>query len=1044
MKYIKKRNGKKVKFDIQKPLNAVEKAFDAVSNSNITDYVRMTILDPETYESCETVEDVQDVIEGILFASAPKSVYDAYTKYRAMRAEMREKRKKKDMLSIINVEINDITTDNANMNAMSPAGMMMKFASETTKQFTKDNLLAADVVEAMDANYIYPHDLDYYPTKSLTCVQTPLDKALQNGIYAGHGEIRPAKRIETAVIVAAISLETTQNEQHGGQSIPAFDFYMAPYVRRTYEEEIEKVCTVRKTDHTQKEVYKMMTFDDYTEDMDAPYEVKEAIKRTIGRVHQAMESFIHNCNNIHSRGGNQVVFSSVNYGTDTSPEGRLVIREMLKCTMEGVGNGATAIFPIHVFKCKKGINFNSEDPNYDLYKMSWSVSARRFFPNYLNLDASFNIHPKWEPGKFEFEPATMGALAGKEHLYIKIDNQDPIDISIRDFYHYCKTGELKNARPCQVFFNKEPLPALLGNKTTQEKSGIPSTSGVYAITYLPEDITYIGSTSNLCRRYAEHKCNIRLTGKIDGGFNPADRDFNNYKFEVLERTDDYKEVEKKYIESSPNVNFRGTSNKYYKTTQTKFGKLVQERPRFKQNLSYKQDLINIEDRDIKVLDKDNKWTKVKHVFKNSKHNTPLMMHIYYIEYDKEMCISCTEDHPLFNGEGYTRADQLKIGDTIYRADGLPMKISRIGWSWEKMDSYDIGTVSGSFIGSDIIMHNCRTRTWSNRFGESTSIGRGNLSFTSINLPKLAIEVAIEDGVLKKTKTGYEYVENGNTKERIQRFMESLKKYADLAAKQLDDRYKFQATARKEQFPLLMSGTWMDSDKLKPGETIEKVIKHGTLAIGFIGLAEALIALTGKHHGEDPISQGYGLQIVGYLNKLCKMYSDEYDHNYACFATPAEGLSGRFTVRDRDTYGVIEHITDKEYYTNSSHVPVWYDCSPQHKAKIECPYHILEPAGHIFYVEANADITKNPEAVDAVNRIAFAENAGYVSINHTQGRCRDCNYESNDPNLHRFGSVCPKCGGVWSTLDRCTGYLVGNYMKQAFGKKAEILDRIIHK
>lgn len=748
MKTIKKRNGRKVKFDNTKILNAVEKAYSAVgAQERMTDFIRMSILDEEMYEGCETVEDIQDIVESLLFASAPKDVYDHFTKYRAMRAEMREKRKKKDMLSIINVEINDITTDNANMNAMSPAGMMMKFAGETTKQFTKDTLLAPNVVEAMDANYIYPHDLDYYPTKSLTCVQTPLDRALREGIFAGHGEIRPAKRIETAVIVAAISLETTQNEQHGGQSIPAFDYYMAPYVRKTYEEEIEKVCTIRNTEHIQKEVYKMMTFDDYTEDIDAPYEVKEAIKRTIGRVHQAMESFIHNCNNIHSRGGNQVVFSSVNYGTDTSPEGRLVIREMLKCTMEGVGNGATAIFPIHVFKCKKGVNFNPGDPNYDLYLQALPVTARRFFPNYINLDATFNIHPKWEPGKFEYEPATMG---------------------------------------------------------------------------------------------------------------------------------------------------------------------------------------------------------------------------------------------------------------------------------------------------------CRTRTWSNRFGESTSIGRGNLSFTTINFPKLAIETAIEDGFLQKTKNGYEFVENGNAKERVQKFMVKLKQYADLAAKQLDDRYKFQATARKEQFPLLMSGTWMDSDKLKPGETIEKVIKHGTLAIGFIGLAEALIALTGKHHGEDPIAQGYGLQIVGYLNNLCKSYCEEYDHNYACFATPAEGLSGRFTVKDRDTFGNIKDITDKDFYTNSSHVPVWYECSPSHKAKIECPYHILEPAGHIFYVEANADITKNPEAVDAVNRIAFAENAGYVSINHTQGRCELCNHESNDPDLHRFGSVCPKCGGKWTTLDRVTGYLSSTFEKQAFGKKAEILRRKVHK
>lgn len=745
IKTIKKRNGKRVKFDKLKILKAVEKAYEA-QNAPMSDFVRMTILDDEFYNDCKTVEDVQDKISNQLFLSAPKCVYDGFISYRAMRKEMREKLKNQDMMSIINVEINDITTDNANMNAMSPAGMMMKFASETTKQFTKEHLLSQDVVEAMDQNYIYPHDLDYYPTKSLTCVQTPLDKALKNGIFAGHGEIRPAKRIETAVIVAAISLETTQNEQHGGQSIPAFDYYMAPYVRKTYEEEAVKIG--KTLGYDSYEIADLLThkFTDYEVSPKSTNIINLIVERTIGRVHQAMESFIHNCNNIHSRGGNQVVFSSINYGTDTSAEGRLVIRELLKCTMEGVGGGATAIFPIHVFKCKAGINFNPGDPNYDLYQMALPVTARRFFPNYLNLDATYNKHPKWEPGKFEYEPATMG---------------------------------------------------------------------------------------------------------------------------------------------------------------------------------------------------------------------------------------------------------------------------------------------------------CRTRTFSNRFGETTPIGRGNLSFTTINLPKLAIEVAIEDRFLQKTKNGYEIVENGNQKERVNKFLEKLHQYANLCAKQLDDRYKFQASARKEQFPLLMSGTWLDSEKLKPGDTIESVIKHGTLAIGFIGLAEALIALTGKHHGESEESQEIGLSIVKYLNNLCKEYSDEYDHNYACFATPAEGLSGRFTVRDRKEFGEILHITDKEYYTNSSHVPVWYHCSPQHKARVECPYHEYEPAGHIFYVEADADITKNPEAVDTVNRIAFANNAGYVSVNHTQGRCEECNHESNDPSLHRFGSICPKCGGVWTTLDRVTGYLSSTYSKQAFGKKAEIVDRVIH-
>jgi ribonucleoside-triphosphate reductase len=449
---------------------------------------------------------------------------------------------------------------------------------------------------------------------------------------------------------------------------------------------------------------------------------------------------------------NQVVFSSINYGTDTSAEGRLVIKELLTCTMQGVGNGATAIFPIHVMKMKEGVNKNPGDPNYDLYKMSWAVTARRFFPNYLNLDATFNRDDRWraeDPLRYNYEVATMG---------------------------------------------------------------------------------------------------------------------------------------------------------------------------------------------------------------------------------------------------------------------------------------------------------CRTRTWSDRFGLPTSIGRGNLSFTSINLPKIAIETAIETGAYVKSEDGYVFNPDCTVpmEVRVANFKVRLKKYADLVAKQLDDRYKFQATALKEQFPLLMSGVWMGSENLKRHQTVEEVIKHGTLGVSFIGLAEALIMLTGKHHGESDESQAIGLDIIGYLNDLCKGYSDEYDHNYSCFATPAEGLSGRFTVVDAKKYGIIKHVTDKEYYTNSSHVPVWYQCTPAHKAEIEGPYHALEPAGHIFYVEADADLTKNPEYVDAVNRMAWDNNVGYSSINHTQGRCKDCNYESNDPNLHRFGSTCPHCGGEWTTLDRVTGYLSSTYDKQSFGKKAEILDRVVHK
>ena len=1044
---IRKRSGHQVDFDMQKIFTAVELAFESCGKKCPDTFRSILNQNTNKFKTAGTVEKIQDEIENLLLSCGYVKIYKHFATYRAQRAEYREKMKKQDFTSIISLEINDITTDNGNMNAQSPAGMMMKFASETTKQFSKDTLLAPDVLAAMNANRIYVHDLDYYPTRSLTCVQTPLNKVLNEGMVAGHGEIRGVKHIETAATVAMISLETSQNEMHGGQSIPAFDFYMAPYVRLAFIDELKKI---EETSFRDLSEFYNLELADY-EPVGVHY-IDLAIKRTVRRVHQAMEGFIHNANNIHSRGGNQVVFSSINYGTDTSAEGRLIIREVLKCTMEGVGNGATAIFPIHVFKCKEGVNKNPGDPNYDLYKMSWPVAARRFFPNYLNLDSTFNKDEAWDandPERYMHEVATMGALDGKEHLYIKIGDGHPMDISIKDFFEYCKTNELHNARPSQIFYNKAPKPIRIGDKRIQCKSCISSGPGVYAITYLPEDLTYIGSTKSLSRRLAEHKCSIKLTGKIDAGFNPADYDESNYKFEVLMETPNYAKEEKRYIENLPNINFRGTQSKYYKLVTTAGNKLVAERPNFKQNLKRQQELIDLEHLDIKVLDRNNQWTKVKHVFKNDRHNTPLMMHIYYVEHDKEYCLSCTEDHPLFTGENFVRADQLKVGDIIYRADGLAMPISRIGWHWKSVDSYDIGTASGTFIGSDIIMHNCRTRTYENGFGPKTSVGRGNLSFTSINLPGLAIETAIETGFYKKTDTGYEINPDCTTSisERIKLFRKKLKANADIVAKQLDDRFKFQSKALAKQFPLLMSKLWVGSEGLKQNDTIESVINQGTLAVSFIGLAEALIMLTGKHHGEDAYSQSLGLELVEYLYTLCKGYTHEYGHNYGCFATPAEGLSGRFTIADRAKYGIIKNVTDKDYYTNSSHVPVWYHCTPQHKAEIECPYHKFETAGHIFYVETDGDLNKNPEYIDAINRMAWKNDCGYNAINHNQMRCSCCNYEPDEEvnfkQIVEGTGVCPKCGGVMSSLSRTTGYLVDIYEKQTFGKKAEIAARVAH-
>ena len=720
-------NEEKIKAAIRKAMLTTDLGEDEGLIQRITD--RISARGSERM----TVEEIQDMVELELMESPRKEVAKRYIAYRDQRSIARRAKTTDIFREIIEAKSTDVTRENANMNADSPAGMMMKFASETTKPFVDDYLLTEEARQAVRHNYIHIHDKDYYPTKSLTCVQHPLDKILQNGFIAGHGESRPAKRIETASVISCISLETAQNEMHGGQAIPAFDFYLAPFVRSSF---IEEVKTLEKlTGQDLSKLYNIELKDFINKELDGlegeERLLQHAINRTVGRVHQAMEAFIHNMNTIHSRGGNQVVFSSINYGTDTSAEGRCIVRELLHSTYEGVGNGATAIFPIQIWKKKRGVNFCEGDPNYDLYRLACKVTARRFFPNFVNLDASFNQHEKWradDPERYKYEVATMG---------------------------------------------------------------------------------------------------------------------------------------------------------------------------------------------------------------------------------------------------------------------------------------------------------CRTRVFENRYGEKTSIGRGNLSFTTINLVRLAIEcMPIKDST-----------------ERIELFFHKLDEVLDITARQLNDRFEFQKTALAKQFPLLMSKLWNGGEKLQPTDTIEPVINQGTLGIGFIGLAECLVALTGKHHGESEEAQALGLKIVGHMRSRANEYSEKFCHNYSVLATPAEGLSGKFTTRDRKSFGILPGITDKIYYTNSNHVPVYYHCSPRHKAEVEAPYHEMTRGGHIFYVEIDGDATHNPDAVSSIVDLMDQYNIGYCSVNHNRNRCMDCGYEDASENLEE----CPVCHShAIDRLQRITGYLVGTTDRWNKAKLAELNDRVVHK
>ena len=730
---VVKRDGRIVGFNEEKIASAIRKAMLHTDKGEDLQLIRQ-ITDHISFRGASqmTVEEIQDMVEVELMKSSRKDVAQKYIAYRNQRSIARKAKTRDIFLEIINIKSNDITRENANMNADTPAGMMMKFASETTKPFVDDYLLSEEVLNAVKGNYLHIHDKDYYPTKSLTCVQHPLDNILTHGFSAGHGESRPAKRIETASILGCISLETAQNEMHGGQAIPAFDFYLAPYVRYSYIEEIKTLERLNGADYSH--LYSRDIDDYLTKPLDGlcgdERWVQHAINQTVARVHQAMEAFIHNMNTIHSRGGNQVVFSSINYGTDTSAEGRCIIRELLNSTYQGVGNGETAIFPIQIWKKKRGVSYLPEDRNYDLYQLACKVTARRFFPNFLNLDATFNQSEDWkadDPKRYVHEVATMG---------------------------------------------------------------------------------------------------------------------------------------------------------------------------------------------------------------------------------------------------------------------------------------------------------CRTRVFENRFGPKTSVGRGNLSFSTINIVRLAIECRAIAG----------------KEERIAAFFAKLDHMLEVAARQLHDRMDFQKTAYAKQFPLLMSSLWLGCEKLNPNDTIASVINQGTLGIGFIGLAECLVALVGKHHGESDEAQALGLRIVTYMRDRANEFSEKYQHNYSVLATPAEGLAGKFTRVDQKEFGSLPGITDREYYTNSNHVPVYYKCSARHKAEVEAPYHDLTRGGHIFYVEMDGDATHNPEAIMRIVDMMDYYNIGYGSVNHNRNRCMDCGYENAAPHM----DSCPKCGSTRiDRLQRITGYLVGTTDRWNKAKLAELNDRTTH-
>ena len=769
IKKIIKRDGRTVDYDINKIATAIYKAAEVLGGHN--EEMAMSLakevenyLVEEKHNEQPTVEEIQDAVEKMLIENGHARTSKEYILYRAERTRIREMNtrlmKTYEDLTFKDAAEVDNKRENANINADTAMGTMLKYGSEGSKQFYQMFVLKPEHAKAHREGDIHIHDLDFY-TLTTTCCQISLTKLFHNGFSTGHGFLREPNDIQSYAALACIAIQSNQNDQHGGQSVPDFDYAMSDGVRKTYRKlywtnlgklidmkydvdgSVDKVKMIGQNIMENYNVYPVMDDDNGYRDHEHVYlkelckeedieklqlkAVKYAHKEVRRATYQAMEAFVHNLNTMHSRAGAQVPFTSINYGTDLSSEGRLVTENVMLSMEAGLGNGETPIFPINIFKVKEGVNYNPEDPNYDLFKLACRVSAKRLFPNFSFIDAPFN----------------------------------------------------------------------------------------------------------------------------------------------------------------------------------------------------------------------------KVMYKEGDHNTEV-----------------------------------------------------------------------AYMG-------CRTRVMANAYDKNQQVtaGRGNLSFTSINLPRLAIKA------------------HGN----VDIFFEQLDRMMDLCIDQLMERYKIQAKKHVYNFPFLMGqGVWLDSEKLKEDDEVGEVLKHGTLSVGFIGLAETLVALTGEHHGQSDAAQNLGIEIIGYMRKRMDEATKQTGFNYTLLATPAEGLSGRFVRMDKERYGEIPGVTDRDYYTNSFHIPVYYNINAFDKIKKEAPYHALTNAGHISYIELDGDPMKNLDAFEQVIRCMKESGIGYGSVNHPVDRDPVCGYTGIIDN------ECPHCGRheddgepKFERIRRITGYLVGTLDRFNDAKTAEVKDRVKH-
>ena len=771
---VLKRDNKKVDFNGEKIAVAIKKGFDSVANEDYdeTDINKVyhlvldNINDNFKGKTLIKIEEVQDIVEKALSSLGYNDIYEEYSDFRRRKNESREiflKQQRKlmgDLESLCKKDSGevDLKRDNANVDGNTAMGTMLQFGAAVSKSFAKSHFMSYKFSEAHEAGQIHVHDMDFLPMGTTTCMQIDLEALFKTGFSTGHGFLRTPNSIASYSALAAIAVQSNQNDQHGGQSIPAFDFYMAPGVIKTFKKEFKQALydyldltgflsfvdfeaikkAIDKLNSYQidiKKFYKYINIEEGMESQSLAFRTldksyKTAVAKTERSTFQAMEAFVHNLNTMHSRAGAQVPFSSINFGTDTTPEGRLVIKSYLLALEEGLGKGETPIFPISIFKLKSGVNYNKEDVNYDLFELACRVSAKRLFPNFSFIDAPFNLQ-------------------------------------------YYKEDDYKT------------------------------------------EVAYMG-------------CRTRVMANVD--------------------------EEREY-----------------------------------------------------------------------------------------------------------------------------------------------------------------------------SVGRGNLSFTTINLPRLGIKYGIVN----------------NKKADMTAFYKELDELLDMVKDQLLERFDYQCTKRVANFPFLLGqGVWLNSKNLKPNDKIRKVLKHGTLSIGFHGLAECMTALTGHHHGEDEETLKLATKIIKRMRSKVDKFVKETNLNFSLLGTPAEGISGRFTNIDKSIYGEIKGVTDREYYTNSFHVPVYHNISSKKKIEIEGPFHALCNAGHITYIELDGDPTDNVEGFMNIVRLMKENGVGYGAVNHPVDRDPVCGFTGV------IKDRCPGCNREedsvkFERIRRITGYLVGTVDRFNNAKRAEEKDRVKH-